>query len=86
MQIQILGPSSADCLRLEMLVRQILAEFGMHDAQVRRLSTPGGMGSTMWGGPIQLIVDRQLIWSGGKQLPTKDRLRDSVREAILMPA
>ena len=40
MEIQILGPSCANCLKLEMLVMQTLTELGIREAQVEKITTP----------------------------------------------
>lgn len=84
MRIQILGPSSTKTLRLEMLVRECLADLGMRDARVERLK-PRDTERLIWSEPPLLVVDGQIVWSGGKELPTKDMVRQLVRETIMMP-
>lgn len=74
MDIQILGPSCANCLRLEMLVMQTLTEIGVRDARVEKITTPREMERLMSGEPPGLVIDGQLVWSGGKELPTKTQI------------
>ncbi len=86
MRVQILGPSSANCLKLEIIVRASLAELGMRDARVERVTQPQETRHLLWGEPPGLAIDGQLVWSGGNPLPTKDWIRQVLRETILMPA
>lgn len=74
MDIQILGPSCANCLRLEMLVMQTLTETGVRDARVEKITTPRELERLMSGEPPGLVIDGQLVWSGGKELPTKAQI------------
>jgi hypothetical protein len=74
MDIQILGPSCANCLRLEMLVMQTLTEIGVRDARVEKITTPRELERLMSGEPPGLVIDGQLVWSGGKELPTKAQI------------
>ena len=81
MEIKILGPSCANCLRLEMLVMQALTELGIRDARVEKITTPREMERLMAGDPPGLVIGDQLAWSGGKDLPTKAQIAEWVREA-----
>lgn len=85
MNIKILGPSCANCLKLEMLVMQTLTELGMHDARVEKITTPREMERLMSGDPPGLVIDEHLVWSGGKELPTKAQIAAWVREAAPTP-
>ncbi len=71
MHIQILGPGCANCLKLEMVVMQAVAELGLRDVNVDKVSTPREMERLMTGDPPGLVIDGQLVWSGGKELPSK---------------
>ncbi len=51
MEIQVLGPSCANCLKLEMLVMQTLTELGLRDARVEKITTPREMEHLMSGDP-----------------------------------
>lgn len=81
MQVQILGPSCANCLKLEMLVLQTLTDLGIRDARVEKLTTPREMERLMSGEPPGLVINGQLVWSGGKELPTKEQIGQWVSEA-----
>ncbi len=74
MHVQILGPSCANCLKLEMLVLQTLTDLGIREARVEKVTTPREMERLMSGDPPGLVINGQLVWSGGKELPTKERI------------
>jgi hypothetical protein len=80
MDIKILGPSCAKCLKLEMLVMQTLTELGFRIARVERISMPREMERLMTGDPPGLVIGEQLVWSGGKKLPTKAQIAEWIRE------
>ena len=82
MQVQILGPSCANCLKLEMVVMQALAELGLRDARVEKITTPREMERLMSGDPPGLVINGQLVWSGGKELPTKAQIAEWVRQVV----
>ena len=86
MEIQILGPGCANCLKLEMLVMQTLTELGIREAQVEKITTPREIEHLMSGEPPGLVVNDQLVWSGGKELPTKAQIAEWIREATTTPA
>ena len=81
MYVQILGPSCANCLKLEMLVLQTLTDLGLREARVEKITTPREMERLMSGEPPGLVIDGQLVWSGGKELPTKEQISEWVRQA-----
>jgi hypothetical protein len=81
MNIKILGPSCANCLKLELLVMQTLTELGIRDARVEKITTPREMERLMSGDPPGLAIDEHLVWSGGKELPTKVQIAEWIREA-----
>ncbi len=81
MEIKVLGPSCANCLKLEMLVMQTLTELGMDDARVEKIVTPREMERLMTGDPPGLVINGQLVWSGGKELPTKAQIAEWTRQA-----
>ena len=86
MEIQVLGPSCANCLKLEVRVMQALTGLGMRDARVEKITTPREMERLMTGEPPGLVIDGQLVWSGGKELPTKSQIADWIREVTGAPA
>jgi len=86
MEIQVLGPSCANCLKLEMLVMETLTELGMRDARVEKITTPREMEHLLVGDPPGLVISGQLVWSGGKELPTKTQIAEWIREATATPA
>ena len=86
MDIQILGPSCANCLKLELRVMETLTELGIRDATVEKITTPREMERLMTGEPPGLVINGQLVWSGGKELPTKAQIAEWVREVTNVPA
>ncbi len=80
MEIQILGPSCANCLRLEMLVMQTLTELGLREARVAKIATPRELERALTGDPPGLVINGQLVWSGGKELPAKAQIAEWIRE------
>jgi Thioredoxin domain len=81
MEIQVLGPSCANCLKLEMLAMETLSELGWREARVQKITTPREMERLMTGDPPGLVINGQLVWSGGKELPSKAQIAEWVREA-----
>ena len=86
MEIQVLGPSCANCLKLEMLVMETLTELGLREARVEKITTPREMEHLMAGDPPGLVINGQLVWSGGKELPTTAQIAEWIREATATPA
>ena len=86
MEIQVLGPSCANCLKLEMLVMKTLTELGRRDTRVEKATTPREMEHLMTGDPPGLVINGQLVWSGGKELPTQAQITEWIREATATPA
>lgn len=80
MDIQILGPSCANCLKLEMLVMQALTELGLSNARVEKVTASREMEKLMSGDPPGLVINGQLVWSGGKELPMKAQIEDWIRQ------
>ncbi len=85
MEIQILGPSCANCLRLEMLVMETLTELGLREAHVEKITTPRELEQALTGDPPGLLMDGQLVWSGGKELPSKAQIAQWIREVTTAP-
>ncbi len=80
MEIQILGPSCANCLKLEMRVMEVLTELGLREARVEKITTPRELERALNGDPPGLTINGQLVWSGGKELPAKSQLAGWIRE------
>jgi hypothetical protein len=80
MDIQILGPGCANCLKLEMLVMETLTELGVREARVEKISTPREMERLMSGNPPGLVINGQLVWSGGITLPPKSLVAEWIRK------
>ncbi|MBI5877707.1 MAG: thioredoxin family protein [Chloroflexi bacterium] len=80
MNVKILGPSCANCLKLELLVMQVLAEMGIRDAIVEKVAAERQMERYLTGEPPGLVINEQLVWSGGTELPTKAQVREWIRE------
>jgi hypothetical protein len=79
MDIEILGSGCHDCLRLELLVGQVLAELGM-EANVRRVEDPRQIDRYALVGPPGLIINGQLV--AERRLPTKEELRRWIMDAL----
>jgi hypothetical protein len=86
MDIKILGPSCANCLKLEMLVMQTLTELGIRDARVEKIKISREIERLMTGDPAGLVIDEHIVSSGGKELPTKAQIAEWIREATSTPA
>ncbi len=80
MEIEILGPSCANCLKLEILVMDTLTELGLREARVDKVTISKEIEHELTGDPPGLIIDGQLVWSGGKELPTKAQIAEWIRE------
>ncbi|MCL4396467.1 MAG: thioredoxin family protein [Chloroflexi bacterium] len=63
-----------------------LTELGRRDTRVEKVTTPREMERLMTGDPPGLAIDGQLIWSGGKELPTQAQIVEWIREATATPA
>ncbi len=61
MQVQILGPSCANCLKLEKLVLQTLTDLGIREARVEKVTTPRETERLMSGDPPGLVIDGRLV-------------------------
>ncbi len=79
MDIKILGSGCHDCLRLELLVGQVLAELGM-EANVRRVEDPRQIDRYALVGPPGLVINGQLV--AERRLPTKEELRRWIMDAL----
>lgn len=79
MDIRILGSGCHDCLRLELLVGQVLAELGM-EAHVRRVEDPRQIDRYALVGPPGLIINGQLVVE--RRLPTKEELHRWMTDAL----
>ena len=82
LHIKILGPSCANCLKLEVLVMETLKEMEIGDATVEKIATPREMEQYLTGDPPALVINDQLVWSDGSQLPTKTQIIEWIREVI----
>ena len=80
MKIEILGPSCATCLRLEVKVMQALAELGWQDATLAKVTATRDIERYLVGEPPGLVVDGQVIWAGGARLPSMEEIIDWLEE------
>jgi hypothetical protein len=67
-------------LKLELRLMETLTELGTRDARVEKITTPREMERLMTGDPPGLVINGQLVWSGGKELPTKEQIAEWVRQ------
>jgi hypothetical protein len=80
MNVKILGPGCANCLKLELLVMQTLETLGVGDATVDKIAAEREMERYLTGEPPGLVINEHLVWSGGKELLTKAQVREWIRE------
>lgn len=86
LHIKILGPSCANCLKLEMSVMKVLKEMEVHDAITEKVATVREIEHRLIGDPPGLVVNDQLVWSGGKELPTEPQIVEWIRQVTNAPA
>jgi hypothetical protein len=67
-------------LKLEVHVTQTLADVGILDATVEKVAVDREIEHYLTGEPPLFVIDEQLVWSGGKELPTKAQIAEWVRE------
>jgi len=79
MDIKILGSGCHDCLRLELLVGQVLAELGI-EANVQRIEDARQIDRYVLAGPPGLVINGQLV--AERRLPTKEELRRWIMDAL----
>lgn len=82
MNVKILGPSCANCLKLELVVMQALEEAGIRDAQVEKVASYREMERYLTGEPPGLVINEQFVWSGGKELPSKAQVCAWINEVM----
>ncbi len=71
MDIKILGSGCHDCLRLELLVGQVLAELGM-EASLSRIDDPHEIDRYVLAGPPGLVINGELVSEG--RMPTREEI------------
>ena len=79
MDIKILGSGCHDCLRLELLVGQVLAELGM-EANVSQVEDSRQIDRYALVGPPGLVINGQLI--AERRLPTREELHRWIADAL----
>ena len=78
MNIEVVGAGCHDCLRLELLVGQVLAELGI-EAVVTRVEDPRLIARYAPGGPPGLVINGYLVTK--RTVPTKEELRRWIMDA-----
>lgn len=80
MKVEILGTGCHDCLKLELLVGEILADLGRKGVAVSRVDDERAIRQYM---PVDeipgLVIDARLVSSAG--LPNRETLREWLAEA-----
>jgi hypothetical protein len=79
MDIKILGAGCHDCLRLELLVGQVLAELGI-EASVQRIEDARQIDRYALAGPPGLVINGELVSEG--QLPTREEVSSWITAAL----
>lgn len=86
MDIKIIGPSCANCLRLEILVMETLEQLGLREAKVEKVATDTEIERYLTGEPPGLVINGQVVWSGGKMLPSKAQIEEWIHEVTAAAA
>ena len=71
MDVRVLGEGCHDCLRLELLVGQVLAELGI-EASLSRIDDPHQIDRYALTGPSGLVIDGELVVE--KRVPSKEEI------------
>lgn len=79
MEVKVLGPACGNCLRLEVLVMQVLAELGAQ-ATVRLVTDPRELARHFVMQPPGLVVNGQLVWAGS--VPPRAEIARWIQEAM----
>ncbi len=79
MDIKVLGDGCYDCLQLELLVGQVLAELGL-SMPVQRVDDRKEMDRYLLGGPPGLVINDRLVVE--RRLPTKEELRHWIIDGL----
>lgn len=78
MDVKILGPSCANCLKLELMVMDVLQELGV-EATVEKVADPKAIQRWMEGEPPGLVINGTLASNG--VVPPVETLRRWLAEA-----
>lgn len=78
MNIEVVGAGCHNCLRLELLVGQVLTELGI-EAVVTRVEDPRLIDRCAPGGPPGLMINDHLVTE--RIVPTKEELRRWIMDA-----
>lgn len=80
MKIEILGTGCGDCIRLEMLVYEVLKELGRYGDQIERISDEKSIRRFM---PLDdipgMLIDGHLVSS--RQLPERETIKNWLSQA-----
>jgi hypothetical protein len=61
---------------------ETLAELGIRDARVEKVTVEQEMERYLVGAPPGLVIDGNLVWSGGERLPTPAQVAEWIREVV----
>jgi hypothetical protein len=79
MEVKVLGSGCHDCLRLELLVGQVLEELGI-EADLSRIDDPREIDRYVLAKPPGLVIDGVLAAEG--RLPGKEEIRTRISAAL----
>jgi small redox-active disulfide protein 2 len=71
MDVRVLGEGCHDCLKLELLVGQVLTELGI-EANLSRIDDPHQVDRYALAGPPGLVIDGELVVEG--RVPSKGEI------------
>jgi small redox-active disulfide protein 2 len=79
MEIRVLGTGCHNCLRLELLVGQVLEELGVK-VDLSRIDDPREINRYVLAGPPGLVIDGVLAAEG--RVPDKEEIRSWIAAAL----
>ena len=79
MDIKVLGTGCHDCLRLELLVGQVLTDLGIK-GNVERVEDPRDINRHTLAGPPGLVINGHLV--SERRLPTRNEVRSWIMAAL----
>ena len=81
--IKVLGTGCANCLKLELELDRLLAQMGRKDVVVTRVDDEKFIANHLTGDPPGLMIDDQLVWPGGRPLPSRDTIESWIKDALI---
>jgi hypothetical protein len=81
LDIKVLGTGCAGCLKLEMMIVEVLEALGVREAHIELVSNQRAMEYGLLGDRAPgLLVNGQLTWAGS--VPTKEQVTEWLQHAL----